>query len=464
MRVSGAAQAWSVLTLLSAIFSSSVLAIQLDPTTPDSVRTTAKHVAEVLVSMYKNPQTGALHSGIPGLLQYPPYYWWEAGAMFGQLIDYWYYTGDSTYNDMVKEAILHQSWGIGQNFMPANQSKDLGNDDQLFWAFTVMSAAEYNFPNPPSEQLGWLGMAQSIFNQLAGRWDNETCRGGIRWQIHPHLPGFDYKNMASNGGYFQLGARLALYTGNDTYAQKAEEMFDWLEYTSPLISQDFQVFDGSDVLKADHTQWSYNYGIMIGGAAYMYNYTSGAQHWRDRLQGFINHTDTFFQPKYGQVMMELCEIEQKCDVDQVSFKGYLARWYAVAVQLAPFTAPQLVPHLRKSGVAAAQACVGTCKTSSQPYACGNRWYWDGYDGNGGAGQQLAALSVISANLITESGPILRNSTGGTSKGDPGAGNDDNENLPIYDDHAITTGDRAGAVMLTLLLVGNTVLGAWYLLN
>ena len=47
-------------------------------------------------------------SGIPGLLTYPPYYWWEAGAMFGQLIDYWYYTGDSQYNNLVKDGILHQ--------------------------------------------------------------------------------------------------------------------------------------------------------------------------------------------------------------------------------------------------------------------------------------------------------------------------------------------------------------------
>jgi hypothetical protein len=47
-------------------------------------------------------------SGIPGLLTYPPYYWWEAGAMFGQLIDYWYYTNDSTYNNMVRDGILFQ--------------------------------------------------------------------------------------------------------------------------------------------------------------------------------------------------------------------------------------------------------------------------------------------------------------------------------------------------------------------
>jgi 3-methylcrotonyl-CoA carboxylase beta subunit len=157
--------------------------------------------------------------------------------------------------------------------MPQNQSKDMGNDDQLFWAFTVMSAAEYNFPDPPLDQLGWLGLAQSIYNQLSNRWETRTCGGGVRWQIYQWSPGFNYKNTAANGGFFHLAARLALYTGNDTYAQKAEEVFDWLEYTSPLMSEDFQIFDGTDVLKncsdVDHTPWSYNYGIMIGGAAYV---------------------------------------------------------------------------------------------------------------------------------------------------------------------------------------------------
>lgn len=275
MRLVRAAPALSALSVLSPVlFPPAVQAIQLDPTSPDSVRSAARKVAEVLISMYADTNTGTILSGIPGLLTYPPYYWWEAGAMFGQLIEYWYYTGDSTWNDLIKEGILHQSWGGSQqDFMPANQSKDLGNDDQLFWGFTVMSAAEYNFPNPPADQLGWLGLAQSIFNQLSTRWDQQTCGGGVRWQMYQWLPGYNYKNMASNGGFFQLGARLALYTGNASYAQKAEEVFDWLEYSSPLMDDKFKVFDGTDVLlnctKADHSQWSYNYGIMIGGAAYV---------------------------------------------------------------------------------------------------------------------------------------------------------------------------------------------------
>ena len=44
--------------------------------------------------------------------------------MFGQLINYWNLTGDSTYNEVVKQALLFQR-GDDDNYMPQNQSKDL---------------------------------------------------------------------------------------------------------------------------------------------------------------------------------------------------------------------------------------------------------------------------------------------------------------------------------------------------
>ena len=71
----------------------SASAIDLVTTDVDSIKTAASTIAHGMMSYY----TGNLTGGTPGLLP-QPYYWWEAGAMFGSLIDYWYYTGDSTYN------------------------------------------------------------------------------------------------------------------------------------------------------------------------------------------------------------------------------------------------------------------------------------------------------------------------------------------------------------------------------
>jgi len=135
--------------------------------------------------------------------------------MFMSLVDYWYLTGDTQYNAITQQAML---WQVGANddYMPANQTKDLGNDHQGFWGITAMEAAELGFEDPPSDKPQWLTLAQAVFNEQAARWDTSTCAGGLRWQIYEFNTGYTYKNTISNGLSFSLGARLARYTGNTT--------------------------------------------------------------------------------------------------------------------------------------------------------------------------------------------------------------------------------------------------------
>lgn len=146
------------------------------------------------MAYYKGNQSGQT----PGILPGPPpagdYYWWEAGALWGTMIDYWHYTGDTTYNDVVTQALLFQV-GPNQDYMPPNVTASLGNDDQAFWGMSAMLAAEVNFPNPPSDQPQWLALAQAVFNTQAdpSRHDS-TCNGGLRWQIPLSNNGYDYKN------------------------------------------------------------------------------------------------------------------------------------------------------------------------------------------------------------------------------------------------------------------------------
>ena len=74
--------------------------------------------------------------------------------------------------------------------MPPNQTKDEGNDDQVFWAFAAMTAAELKFPAPTQGYPSWAAMAQAVFNLQAERWDPTTCGGGLRWQINPLNNGY----------------------------------------------------------------------------------------------------------------------------------------------------------------------------------------------------------------------------------------------------------------------------------
>lgn len=149
--------------------------------------------------------------GTPGVLA-KPYFWWQAGALWGEMIEYWSLTGDSQYNGLVTTALQFQT-GRDRNYMPENVTKEEGNDDQAFWAFAAMSAAELKFPDPYHDQPSWLALAQAVFNTQVGRWDMQSCAGGLRWQIFFSNAGWDYKNTISNGAFFQLAARLARYTG-----------------------------------------------------------------------------------------------------------------------------------------------------------------------------------------------------------------------------------------------------------
>ena len=152
-----------------------------------------------------------------------------------------------------------------------------GNDDQAFWAFAVMSAVEFNFPAPPKGQPSWLSLAQAVFNEQAGRWDTTACGGGLRWQIFTWNNGYAYKNSISNGGFFQLAARLARYTGNQTYADWADKSYDWIIQT-PLFTSQYLIYDGAQMANnctiADELQWTYNIGTFLMGAANMWNYVS----------------------------------------------------------------------------------------------------------------------------------------------------------------------------------------------
>ncbi|KAI0595481.1 glycoside hydrolase family 76 protein [Biscogniauxia sp. FL1348] len=418
----------------------------------DDIKASAKQLAADVMAYYKGNEPGQT----PGILPGPPpagdYYWWEGGALWGAMIDYWHLTGDSTYNDVVTQAMLFQV-GPNKDYMPPNVTASLGNDDQGFWGMSAMQAAEENFPNPPSDQPQWLALAQAVFNTQAdpSRHDT-TCGGGLRWQIPFANNGYDYKNSIANGCFFNLGARLARYTSNQTYADWAEKTWDWVQSVG-FMDSDYNIYDGAHVetncTDINRAQFSYNNGVYLLGAAYMYNYTNGDAKWEQRVTGLLDATLKVFFP--NDIAFEIaCEEHMTCTTDMLSFKGYLHRWMSTMTQIAPFTASKILPVLQKS----AQAAVNQCTGGSDGRTCGFGWASGAFDGSVGAGQTMDALGAVSSLLIGQSEAPVTNSTGGTSVGDPnaGAGSDSftNELAPI------TTGDRAGAGILTALILGSAV--------
>ncbi|KAI1392370.1 glycoside hydrolase family 76 protein [Hypoxylon trugodes] len=462
----------AIFTAFSILMATGLVAsYDLDVGSTDSIKNTAKQMAQDLVSFYHGDEPGQT----PGLLP-QPYYWWEAGAMMGSLIDYWYYTGDTTYNHIVEQGLLHQV-GPYNDYMPPNQTLTEGNDDQGFWGMSVMTAAEYGFQNPPSDQPGWLALAEAVFNTQAARWDPENCKGGLRWQIFTWNNGFDYKNSISQACFFNIAARLALYTGNSSYADWAVKTWDWMVGVK-LMDDNYRVYDGTHIEDNCTTltpyEFSYNVGAFLLGAAAMVEYSNTTKNsgdvemWHERVDGLLNSTENIFffgNTTEDKVMIEIaCEPVSLCDTDALSFKAYLSRWMAATTKWAPWTFNRIKTLLSNSAVAAAKQCTG----GDNHRMCGQKWANNSgqWDGTSGVGQQMSAMEVVLANMIEQSKAPVTNSTGGTSIGNPAAGGSDEGRVDPTGRYykTVSTGDRAGATILTIIVLFSLLSGLAFMMT
>lgn len=417
-------------------------ALDVDVNSVDSIKAGAALVAANLITYYKGDQYGETPGILPGPPPFGDYYWWEAGALWGTYIDYWHYTRDTTYSDLSESSMIFQS---DKSFQPPNVTMSLGNDDQGFWGMSAMLAAETVFQNPPDTDPQWLELAQGVWNtQAAPDRHDSTCGGGLRWQITLTNNGYDYKNSIANGIFFNMGARLARYTGNDTYAQWAVETWDWMEDIG-FMTTDYNIYDGAhtgdNCTDISKPQFSYNAAVFLQGAAFMYNYTNGSDVWRERVEGLLNRTTELFFST-GTVVEISCELDEKvqCNTDQLSFKGFLHRWMASAAQVAPFTHDRIVATLRTSVSMAINAC-------TSDGVCGFRWNTGSYDNLTGAGQQMSMLGALSSLLVDQNWAIapVTNVTGGTSRGDNSAGTTTTVSV-------ISKADHAGAAILTVVVL------------
>lgn len=265
------------------LLAGNALAIDLDLDNENSIRDAVGTIAASIVQRYTNA-TGS-PGGIPGLLG-EPYYFWENGLAWDTLINYWYQTGDDSYNEFIGHSLRFQL-GENNDFMPANQTKSEGNDDQSTWALAAMTAAESGFPSDVLADLNttWVDIAITIFNQQVARWDYETCAGGLRWQIFPFNSGYDYMNAISNGNFYQLASRLSRFTGNSTYEEWSDRVLGWTVNVGLLADEAATVpgaiFDGTgardDCSDINRIQWSANAGTYLAGAAYAWNAVSPIQ-------------------------------------------------------------------------------------------------------------------------------------------------------------------------------------------
>jgi mannan endo-1,6-alpha-mannosidase len=442
---------WTRLTSLAlslSLLSTTTTALELTPGDKDSVCDAATLVTNGIMDYYE----GTRYGGTPGMFQ-PPYYWWEAGEGLGGMIDTWAWCKNDTYQTIIYDALMHQK-GPNNDYVPSNQSTTEGNDDQAFWGLAVMEATERNFTNPPDDEPGWLALSQAVYNTMWSRWDNQACGGGLRWQIFQWNSGYGYKNTISNSCLFTMAARLARYTQNDTYVDTAETVWDWL--VSVQFIQDstngYSIYDGANIGNNNCTTihketWSYNYGLLLAGTAYLYNFTNDEK-WLTRFQDvYTGIEDTFVNQSTGIIYERMCQQSGNCNNDQRSFKSIFSRCLGQSARLVSSYTDKIMDLINKSAQGAASSCSG----GSDGHTCGINWSYGSWDGWYGLGEQISALEIMQNTLVMVVPPPLTNSTGGTSQGDANAGLTQRETTN-KNQITVTQKDKAGAGVLTAIVL------------
>lgn len=168
----------------------------LTQTLTASIKAAASVVANDLLTYYKGNESGE----IPGILPGPPpagdYYWWAGGLLWDTLLEYSHRSGDDQFNDLIRSGLQWQQ-GPNGDYMPANWSSSMGNDDQAVWGLASLSAASVGLDEPKPEgnetAVDWAEAAQNVFReQTARRIANGSCENALRWQSYPFNNGYDW--------------------------------------------------------------------------------------------------------------------------------------------------------------------------------------------------------------------------------------------------------------------------------
>lgn len=162
-----------------------VAAIDLNLDSTQSVlnasKTMVQHIMDIFPTEGTPPHTSSPNS--PGLLP-KRYYFWNSGLAHSVLLNYWAASGDNSIAPFIRTGLLFQVDEVGAAYMSRTQIGDLANEDQAFWALAAMTAAELNFPiseDANNKTLSWLGLAQTVYEMQAQRWNASSCGGGLKW-------------------------------------------------------------------------------------------------------------------------------------------------------------------------------------------------------------------------------------------------------------------------------------------
>ena len=259
-------------------------------------------------------------------------HYWVYAQAFDALLDGVERTGGARYRGLIA------AFAAGQE--ARGWSSDY-YDDENWLALALLRAYDL------TGETAYLERAKLLFADIQAAWDTRCCGsepGGIWWD-RAHTQ----KATASNGGPVITAARLAARTGDPAYLDFAEQVYAY--WRAHMV--DPSTFQVADHIAPDGaiTRWrfTYNEGVMIGGALALHRAT-GLAHYLDDARAyadFVRSHETVATP-LGPVLWD--GSNSGCAGDCQQFKGVGYRYLAELAEVAP--APALDAVLAASAEAA----------------------------------------------------------------------------------------------------------------
>lgn len=327
----------------------------------------------------------------PGWGLYRTTGWWNAANAITAITDSMRITGSKQY-----VGVLANTFKQAQKTIPTEQRTDPKKeltgfpgflnkyyDDEGWWALAWIDAYDL------THNAHYLSMAQSIFEDMAGGWD-QTCGGGIWWSKDRK-----YKNAIANELFFSVAAHLAtrIYTAEGQgYADWASKEWQWFRGTG-MINGDHLVNDGLAIDAAkgtchnnQKTVWTYNQGVLIG-ALTEWSKTGGGADVLTQARQVADASVAHFSDKAG-VIHEPCE--PKCGADGIQFKGIFLR------NLRDLNAVASDPQFVRAFAVNADAIWTKSRTPDNTFG----EVWSGPPNQPDAGTQSSALDALVAAAAT----------------------------------------------------------------
>lgn len=176
----------------------------------------------------------------------------------------------------------------------------------------------------------YLQLAETTWQQINDHVskNDSPCRGGVFWYRDRGAKQANRARLLSTVSSLQyalLSARLYAVTGKETYLEAAKRTYDWV-FDAKLVDNQGRVFDGTysprcwQIEKKEH---SYNSGLFLGVAGLLYKATGDNKYMKEASL-VLKRSQQVFTDNQG-IIIDECEPENKCKVNQAAFKGIFVR-------------------------------------------------------------------------------------------------------------------------------------------